>query len=346
MTDIGRNKIVGYLSFFIGLILVVLITLFRQISSDAPLVIYYIIPISLVTWFSGPIAGILITIISILGWLGEGMRHFRSFFTNAAFLYINIAFRILLLCGVVYIMNRLKLTLAREKELNQRKSDFVANVSHELKSPLSIIKEDLNMILEEGGKDISNEQKALLEMGLRNINRLVRLIMDLLDVSKIESGKMQLKIEEADIELLLNDTLKTYEKEINKKQLILKKDIQRNIGLLRVDKDKLIEVIVNLLTNAIKYTSNGTITVKLVGTDREIRFEITDTGAGIAKENIGKIFDKFERILTEKHEGTGLGLPIAKDIIELHKGKIWVESQVSHGSKFVFTLPRDPKKRR
>ena len=112
--------------------------------------------------------------------------------------------------------------------------------------------------------------------------------------------------------------------------------------MLWADKDKVTQVIVNILSNAIKYTpSGGTIAIKLLGTDNEMRFEISDTGPGIAREDIDKLFNKFERIFAEKHEGTGLGLSIAKDIVKLHKGKIWVESEIDKGSRFIFTFPRD-----
>jgi signal transduction histidine kinase len=147
---------------------------------------------------------------------------------------------------------------------------------------------------------------------------------------------------EFDIVALVNEILSSYERELSKKQLVLKKDIPPGIGLVWADRDKLSEVIINLLNNGIKYTpSPGQLIIKLEGTEKEIRFEISDTGPGIPGEYLEKIFDKFERITAEKQEGTGLGLPIAKDIVGLHKGKIWVESEVGKGSKFIFTLPRD-----
>jgi signal transduction histidine kinase len=166
------------------------------------------------------------------------------------------------------------------------------------------------------------------------------LVSNLLDLSKIEAGKMKLKEEEIHPDVLVEEVLKTYEREILKKQLVLKKEIPSNIGTVVGDRDKLTEVIINLLNNAIKYTPAGSITIKLAGSATEVRFEIADTGSGIPQEYLGKIFDKFERIMTEKQEGTGLGLPIAKDIVELHKGKLWVESEAGKGSKFIFTLPR------
>lgn len=246
------------------------------------------------------------------------------------------------------ITERVKMTKALEeaneklKELDKRKSTFVAHVSHEFKNPLAVIRESLSIVLEGITGEINSKQKEILESGKKNIERLIRLVTDLLDLSKIEAGKMELRREEIDIGPMTNYILSTYEKEFSKKELSLKKDIAGDIGFLWADKDKIEEVIVNLLSNAIKYTpAGGSVSVKLREDKSQIRFEISDTGPGIAKENIDKLFDKFERITVEKQEGTGLGLSISKDIIELHRGRIWVESEVGKGSAFIFTLPRD-----
>ncbi len=115
-----------------------------------------------------------------------------------------------------------------------------------------------------------------------------------------------------------------------------------DLGLLWTDRDKLTEVIINLLSNAMKYTPvGGRLALKVEGNKEELRFEIADTGPGIPAKQREKIFDKFTRITAEKQEGTGLGLPIVKEIVELHKGKIWVESDPGQGSRFIFTIPRD-----
>jgi len=231
------------------------------------------------------------------------------------------------------------------KDTANRKMDFVATVSHEFKNPLGIIKEALSQVMEGFTGAINIEQKNTLETAKRNIERLIRLTTDLLDIAKIEAGMMELKREKIEMGILIDEIVADNKAEISKKQLVVKKDIPQNIGLLWADKDKVTEVIVNLLDNAIKYTpSGGRIAIKILGTDNEIRFEISDTGSGIAKEDIDKLFNKFKCISAQRKEGTGLGLFIAKDIIELHKGNIWAESEVEHGSKFIFILPRDFKK--
>jgi len=230
-------------------------------------------------------------------------------------------------------------------DLNRRKSIFVSNVSHEFKNPLGVTREFLNMVLNGHAGKISSEQKKLLEVGKNNIERLIRLVTNLLDVSKIESGKLVIKRENMDIASLVKEIVTTQERAIFKKQITLKKDILQDIGSLWADRDMLTEVIINLLDNAIKHTpSRGEINIRVKGAEREVRFEISDTGPGIPHESYDKIFDKFERITAEKQEGTGLGLPIAKDIVELHKGRIWIESKIGKGSKFIFTLPKGLRK--
>ena len=228
------------------------------------------------------------------------------------------------------------------QELAKRKSSFVANVAHELKNPLSIIRESMSLILDKFAGEVSGKHKEILEIGKRSTDRLIRLVSDLLDLSHIAAGKLKLKEEEIHLDVLVEEVLKTYEREISKKQLVLKKEISSNIGTVVGDRDKLTEVIINLLNNAIKYTPEiGNIVVKLEGNEREIRFEIADTGPGIPKDHLDEVFDKFFRITAEKQEGTGLGLPIAKEIVELHKGRMWVESEIGKGSRFIFTVPRD-----
>ncbi|MDD5237868.1 MAG: PAS domain-containing sensor histidine kinase [Candidatus Omnitrophica bacterium] len=228
------------------------------------------------------------------------------------------------------------------KQMDKRKSAFVANVSHEFKNPLCIIRESLSGILDGLLGHVEEDQRIMLESAVKSTNRLIRLVTDLLDVTKIEAGKMKLKKERIDIAALVNEVIADNNADISKKNLTLEKNFSSNTGFILADSDKLTEVIINLLSNAVKYTPDGgRLTIALSGSNKNIRFEISDSGPGIAKQDFYKLFDKFERLTAERQEGTGLGLSITKDIIELHKGKIWVESEVGKGSKFIFTLPRD-----
>jgi len=240
------------------------------------------------------------------------------------------------------LVDRLLSYSAERKRADDEKSAFVANVSHEFKNPLAVIGNSLALILEGTCGRINEKQRHFLETGRRNIDRLYRLVTDLLEVSKIESGKMELRIEKVDMIKLANEIMDSYEIEISEKKLSLNKKIPGDVGLLRGDRDKLTEVMINLLNNAIKYTDpGGKVEVELKGREKDICLNISDTGEGMTKEDIKKIFNKFERVTSERREGTGLGLPITKDIVELHKGRIWVESEPGKGSKFNVVLPRN-----
>jgi len=228
------------------------------------------------------------------------------------------------------------------KKFDKLKSQFVANVSHEFKNPLFVIDESLKIVLDGLMGDVNAKQEKMLKTGKRNVERLIRLVNDMLDLAKIEAGKMEIRREHFDISALVNEILTSYEGEISKKQIILNTNIPPRANLIWADKDKISEVVINLLSNALKYTPlKGNVSVKLVSTKQEVRFEISDSGSGIKKQDFEKIFDKFERVTTGAQEGTGLGLPITKDIIELHKGKIWVESEIKKGSNFIFVIPKD-----
>jgi signal transduction histidine kinase len=153
---------------------------------------------------------------------------------------------------------------------------------------------------------------------------------------------MELRRELIELEPMMREVIAGQEIDVAKKKLVLTKNIQAGIGTMWGDKDKLTEVLINLLSNAVKYTpAGGKISVVLSGTKDAVRLEVADTGKGIAGEDLTKIFDKFERVTAEKEEGTGLGLAITKDIVELHKGKVWAESEPGKGSSFIVTLPRD-----
>lgn len=249
--------------------------------------------------------------------------------------------------GIKILYKELERSNQELKKMDQLKSQFLANVSHEFKNPLTMIKNVVALFLDEILGEINPKQKKMLEYLQQTIDRLTRLVINLLDLAKIESGKIQMNKEYLDLTLLIDEIVSGYKSELELKYLSLKKEIAPDVGLVWADRDMVTEVIINLLYNAIKYTPpKGNVTIKLEGMKNQIRFEIADTGPGIPNEYLDKIFDKFERIAAEKEEGTGLGLPISKDIVELHQGKIWIESEIGKGSKFIFTLPynTDPKK--
>jgi signal transduction histidine kinase len=139
---------------------------------------------------------------------------------------------------------------------------------------------------------------------------------------------------------LAEETTKGFQKLASDKKIGIKKEFPDSTVIVSVDTDKLTQVLINLIGNAIKFTNKGDIVIRIIDLQDEVQVEIQDTGPGMAKDEIPKIFDKFVRVVSEKKEGTGLGLPIAKDIVELHNGRIRVESDPGKGSNFIFNLPK------
>lgn len=236
---------------------------------------------------------------------------------------------------------QLYLDVTRLKELDERKNAFVANVSHEFRSPLSVLKGNCELLLEGQLGQLTEKQKKAMNISMRTIKRLVRLVTDLLDLAKIEAGKMELNKEKFDMAELLDETLVTYGVLINEKKLKIAKEFPSGENTMIGDRDRLAQVAVNILNNSIKFTpEGGRIVVRMINDDMQFRIEIEDNGPGMDAEGSKKIFDKFERITSEKREGTGLGLPIARDIVILHGGRVWAESEEGKGSKFVVVLPK------
>lgn len=239
------------------------------------------------------------------------------------------------------IMNRdLMFANSELKNMDELKSAFVSNVSHEFKSPLSILSGWMDYLLEGLAGPLDEKVQKIVVMMGKTVKRLARLVKDILDIQKIEAGKMELKCEDVNLKELMEDVLQTYNVAFADKKLTLVKEVAEDVAF-NGDRDRLSQAFINLLSNSIKYTpEGGQVTVRLKPTDEGIRAEFQDTGPGISKENMEKVFDKFTRVTEERIEGTGLGLPIARDIIRLHKGKVWVESELGKGSTFIISLPK------
>ena len=232
---------------------------------------------------------------------------------------------------------------AKLEKLNDLKSNYVADVSHEFKNPLTVISESMGLILDGTvGTGLGDDQISLLNLGKKSVERLIRLINDILDLSKIESGGMSIKREQVDIVEVLKDLIGTYKYQIVRKKLNIKTSIDPDFGIIWGDRDKLVQVFTNLMSNSIKYTpEKSSITFILKGDKQKVRVEIRDTGNGIPEDEVPTLFDRYSRVKAEKQEGTGLGLAIVKEIIDMHKGLIWVESVLGKGTKFIFEIPRD-----
>jgi len=239
------------------------------------------------------------------------------------------------------ILTKLIFYAAQAKHSDQLKSTFVATVSHELKNPLAVLKLNLLNMLDGLLGEINEEQKKLLKTSHGVIERMHSLINDLLDLHKIEAGMVEVKRKLCNLVEILEKQATEFEIMLSKKHIKLLKGIADKELSIWADEDKIMRVVNNLLSNAIKYTpEGGEVSLKIYPADGFIRLECTDTGPGIPADKLDKVFNKFERLDLSK-EGTGLGLSITKDIIEMHKGKIWAESQSGAGTKFVVVLPQD-----
>ncbi|MFO8052564.1 MAG: ATP-binding protein [Candidatus Omnitrophota bacterium] len=244
--------------------------------------------------------------------------------------------------GVIFDISLQKEAKEKLETAIKIKSDFLSTVSHELRTPLAAIKEGINIVYDQSAGKINKEQKEFLDISKRNVDRLARLINDVLDIQKLESDKMEFDLKENDINSIIKEVFETMKPHVAKKQLQFKLNLDENIPKMKVDRDKLIQVITNLVSNAIKFTERGSVTINSLLEKNAAKVWVEDTGPGIKKEDIAKLFKTFQQLQTGKGRktgGTGLGLAICKDIINKHRGKIWVESELGKGSKFIFLLP-------
>jgi signal transduction histidine kinase/CheY-like chemotaxis protein len=246
------------------------------------------------------------------------------------------------------------------EKANEAKSAFLSTVSHELRTPLTsvlgfakIIKKRLeerifpvldfsDTKLHKATEQVSENLKVVISEG----ERLTHLINDVLDLAKIEAGKMEWNQESVSLAEVIERAIAATTSIFEQKDIKLVKDIDPGIPEITGDTDKLIQVVINLFSNAVKFTDEGFVACKLYQKNNEVIVSVTDTGIGIAEEDYEAVFEQFKQVggdtLTDKPKGTGLGLPICKEIVEHHGGRIWVESQPGKGSTFSFALPLTP----
>jgi len=230
--------------------------------------------------------------------------------------------------------------ITKLKKIDNMKSEFVSTVSHEFRTPLTSMNMGLELILKEEVGEINDEQKELIEAALEDTERLKELVDDLLDLSKIESGKIKMNFDKFNVKNLIEKTTNPFEKQLKEKDLDLKIDEINDNIYAYADPSKISWVISNLIGNALRYTDSGYIKISAEKKGYRIYFYVEDTGKGIPEEYQDKIFDKFVRAdNTEEVKGTGLGLAIVKEIVSAHNGKIWVDSKEGERSKFIFHIP-------
>lgn len=230
------------------------------------------------------------------------------------------------------------------EKLSQAKSEFLSIASHQLRTPLTVIKGYLSMLLEGGYGQVEGQIKRVLENVYLANERLIRLVNDFLKASRIETGKIDLNLEKTNLETLIENVVSELEIKAKEKNLYLIFEKPKEpIPEILADKEKIREVLVNLIDNGIRYTKSGGIRVGFEQEKKFIRIFVQDTGEGLEKKDLEKLFESFSRGSAGEKlfvEGAGLGLYIAKKIVELHKGKIWAESEgKGKGSTFYVELP-------
>ena len=229
------------------------------------------------------------------------------------------------------------------KKVTKRKSDFVSAVAHELRTPLTSVKGYAALLIAGKLGEISPGVKQRLEKINKHADGLTQLINDILDISRIESGRQEMKIEAINVPEIIESVADLLMPQLKEKDIQLVKDVTDDVKAVAADQGQIKRVFINLLSNALKYTPpKGTITIRARKKDALAQIDISDTGIGISPNNLPKLFQEFYREDTETNQnvkGTGLGLALVKSIIEAHQGKIWVESRLGIGTTFSFTMP-------
>lgn len=233
--------------------------------------------------------------------------------------------------------------ISRLREVDRMKDEFVSIVSHELRTPLTSIRGSVQLVLDDPRSVPDDEHRALLQIALNNCERLVRIINDILDVSKIESGHLTLRKKPVNVVELVRQSIDVVASPARAAGVTLESNVPASIRPVMVDPDRIVQALVNLLSNAVKFAPTGTVvSVSVTGTAQLVTVTVSDQGEGIAPENLNRLFRKFEQVdssSSRRKGGTGLGLAITKALVEQHGGRIVVDSELNKGTRFSFTLP-------
>jgi PAS domain S-box-containing protein len=267
---------------------------------------------------------------------GSLIKDDRDNITGGVFIFVDIS-------------GRKKAEETRQKNVElayetRAKSEFVASMSHELRTPLNAIIGFSDILTLGFGGNLNETQKGYVKDINNAGQHLLLIINDILDLSKVEAGKMELVIEKFSVHELLDETIVFVKNKAMKHHLNIIRDIDSQLEFMEGDRLKIKQVLFNLLSNAMKFSKEegGTITVSVKKIDGMVNFSVSDTGIGIEKKNLNKLFKEFQQIdsgIARKYGGTGLGLVISKKLVELHGGKITVESTCGEGSTFTFSIP-------
>ena len=231
----------------------------------------------------------------------------------------------------------------RLRELDKMKDDFISTVTHELRTPLTSIRALSEMLHEDPKLELS-DRKRFLGIIVSETERLTRLINQILDMAKLESGRAEWTTSEVDVRDVVRESIDSLGQLFREKGVTLSSELPETCPLVLADRDRLTQVMINLLSNAVKFVSGetGKVRVRLSADDERVRIEVSDNGPGLTADECTVIFEKFRQggnTMTDKPQGTGLGLPISRQIVEYFGGNLWVESEPGAGANFVFTVP-------
>jgi signal transduction histidine kinase len=245
-------------------------------------------------------------------------------------------------CELAESKRQIEESYQKLQELDQLKSKFFANISHELRTPITLILAPTEMMLNRNLGDLTKDQEKYLTIMQTNSIRLLKLINNLLDLAKIDAGKMELYYNRADFPKFISGVVTSVSPMAEKKSLALRFESDERVPEFFFDSDKIEKVILNLVFNALKFTERGGITVSCSLQQDHVLVKVSDTGIGIPKQHMPKLFSRFSQAdssASRKYEGTGIGLALAKELVELHHGRIWAESEEGRGTTFFFTIP-------
>jgi len=238
---------------------------------------------------------------------------------------------------------QLESALNEVQNISKTKSEFISAVSHELRTPLTSIKGYASLLMTGKLGDIPEQVKQRLEKINNHSDNLVKLINDLLDISRIESGGVEMSFSKCHITQMIENVHDLLTPQMREKDILWQAEVDSNIPEMILDTSQFERVFINLVSNAVKFTpERGTISVRAMLDNDKVNFEVADTGIGISEEDVAKLFDEFFRVENEINasvKGTGLGLPLAKKIVEAYGGKMWITSKIGLGTTFHFVIP-------
>jgi PAS domain S-box-containing protein len=230
--------------------------------------------------------------------------------------------------------------ISREKSIDRMKSEFIAVASHELRTPMTSIKGSVDLILSGFAGEMTSDAHELLEIAQKSCDRLIRLINDILDLAKIEAGQVKLNLVPMDLTEVVQRSIRGVKPLADQGEISLRLDRASALPAVEVDKDRMEQVVTNLLSNAIKFApAKSEVCVELRSEDGWVQCSVIDRGCGIPDSELHKVFGKFQQVGERRKGGTGLGLAITQALVHEHRGRIWVESRVNEGSRFIFRLP-------